>query len=108
MGIATACVSALDTGRFFLPAPNALYPLGLGDQGGSQRIRSAVDVPLHTLARLTRPTLRSLTPSACPNTGAESHTKPFGEKQGGLIVPIDLPTKPHTKAPSAMAGLCVV
>ena len=90
MGIATACVSALDMGRFFLPAPNALYPLGRGDQGGSQRIRSAVDVPLHTLARLTRPTLRSLAPSPCPNTGAESTTTPFGYKKGGLIVPIEL------------------
>ena len=33
---------------------------------------------------------------------AESNTRPAREKQGGLIVPIDLPTK-TSPAPSAMA-----
>ena len=38
----------------------------------------------------------------------ESNTKPFGEKQGALIVAIYLPTKPHTHfTPSAMAGVFI-
>ena len=34
-----------------------------------------------------------------PSLGAESNTKPAREKQGALIVAIDLPTK-HSLAPS--------
>ena len=37
---------------------------------------------------------------------AESHTKPFGEKQGAfVIVAIDLPTKPHTHFPVSNGGV---
>lgn len=40
------------------------------------------------------------------NWQAESHTKPFGEKQGALCVAIHLPTK--TFPPSAMAGFLLM
>ena len=41
---------------------------------------------------------------------AESYTKPARERQGSLIVLIDLPTKPHTHSPVSNGGVfyCLV
>ena len=36
---------------------------------------------------------------------AESYTKPEKGKQGGLVVPIHLPTKPHTHHPVTNGGV---
>ena len=41
-----------------------------------------------------------------PWMGAESNTRPFGEKQGAfVIVAIHLPTKPHTHHPVSNGGV---
>ena len=64
MGIASAVETAPDMERFFLSAPNDLYPWGSLDQARSGWIRSAVHLhlsPLPWRATLLVPSNRSAT-----------------------------------------------